>query len=90
MPGGRSLCGHSSLGWGALPQAWRFKNAARTSQSSSGKRSRVVENDLWPKVQLTSEHVDVPVVHGLKGALAEEVSGWLYTHCSLPSFSSGC
>jgi hypothetical protein len=38
---------------------------------------------LWPKVQLSSEPVGDPAVHGLKGALAQKVNGWLDTDCGL-------
>lgn len=58
-------------------------------QDLSGKRRGTVENDLWPEVQLSSEPVDVPVVHGSKGALAKKVNGWFYTDCGLASFGSG-
>lgn len=55
----------------------------------SGKRSGAMQNDLWAKVQLRSEPVGVPVIRGLKGALAK-VDGWLYTGCGLAFFILGC
>lgn len=56
----------------------------------SGKRNEAMENDLWPKVQLSSEPVGDPAVHSFKGVLAKKVNGWLCSDCGFASFSSGC